>query len=461
MAKADEIQTISLSFTDFPEDVQLCILSFLTPLDISNFACTSKRFVSLCRDDPRLWFSMCHRKWGSKTHINKWVNNGRIPYKLLYNTLLEYENLIGFWRLSGTDSDTDSSLIFFEWGSFYIAGSRVKPARNCTYGVIKLPFLWMGFNSKGEIVNYLDPEGRVELLSENVMNFDDLGFGESELIQVNVNFMGKTHVVVEENCGSALGYSCNSPQNRGGFRKVSSSGNMRGEEYEDLCGSPGSLPDRLMSEIYQYFANKTSPGGNGSSRRQRRKEKERQGKRKWEPEHYVKIVNCSPTPARPLQGLWKGFCDDMTLEFFLVSYDDVGGITCRRVVELCKPFSAYAPVFWTSNTTFIESPLSSEEENIYESRIHIRPLAEADDPCEILSSSDKGVLRMLCMNSSYDLVIPDLAGSTVNPRQAEGRIWQYENGTFGYGFLRDNYIIDLRHIAQNGQIFDTADISSI
>lgn len=158
----------------------------------------------------------------------------------------------------------------------------------------------------------------------------------------------------------------------------------------------------------------------------------------------------------------QGFCDDMTLEFFLVSYDDVGGITCRRVVELCKPFSAYAPVFWTSNTTFIESPLSSEEENIYESRIHIQPLAEAGDPCEILPSSDKGVvLRMLCMNSSYDLVIPDLAGSTVNPRQAEGRIWQYENGTFGYGFLRDNYIIDLRHIAQNGQIFDTADISSI
>ncbi|XP_059279442.1 F-box protein At3g12350 [Lycium ferocissimum] len=448
MANPDEIDTISsLSFTDFPEDVQLNILSFLTLSDISNFACTSKRFVSLCRDDPKLWFSMCQRKFGSKTQINKW-GNGKISYKLLYTTLLVYENLIGFWRRSG--AECDSPLIFFEWGPFYLAGSRVKPSRNGSYEVVKLPFLWMGITSKGEIVNYLDPDGKVEL-TENAMNLDDLGFAVRELlIPVNVNFMGRSHIVVEEN-GSAFGYSC----------KVSSSGNVREEEYEDLCGSPGSLPDRLMSEIYQYFANKTSPGGNGSARRQRRRERERLGRRKWESEDYVKIVNSSPTPAKPLQGLWKGFCDDMTLEFFLVSYDDIGGIACRKVAELCKPFSAYAPVFWTSNTIFIKSPLSSEEENIYESRMHIRPLAEADDPCEILPSSDKrAVLSMLCMNSSYDLVIPDLAGDTVNPRQAEGRIWQYEDGTFGFGFLRDDYIIDLRCIAQNGQILETADFCS-
>ncbi|KAK4352199.1 hypothetical protein RND71_027717 [Anisodus tanguticus] len=314
MANTDEIHTISLSFNDFPEDVQLNILSFLTPSDISNFACTSKRFVSLCRDAPKLWFSMCQRQFGSKTLINKWGNGG---------------------------------------------------------------------------------------LSEKAMNLDDSGFvAENELlVPVNVNFMGKNHVV-EEN-GSAFGYSCN----------VSSSGNVTEEEYEDLCGSPGSLPDRLMSEIYQCFSNRTSPGGNGSTRRQRRREREMHGRRKWEPQDYVKIVNCSPTPAKPLQGLWK-------------------------------------------------FPLSSEEESIYEGRMHIQPLAEADDPCEIFPSSDyKAVLSMLCMNSSYDLVIPDLAGSTVNPRQAEGRIWQYENGSFGFGFLRDHYVIDLRHIALNGQILDARDLS--
>ncbi|PHU20683.1 hypothetical protein BC332_11834 [Capsicum chinense] len=441
------INTIALSFTDFPEDVQLNILSFLTPLDISNFACTSKRFVTLCRDDRKLWFSMCERKWGSKTHINKW-GNGMISYKILYYTLLQYENLIGFWRRSGVE--TDVPLVFFEWGRFYVAGSRVKPSKTGSYDAVKMPFLWMGITSKGEVVNYLDPVGKLEL-NENVMNLDDLGVVESDLVPVNVNFMGKNHVVVEEN-GSGFGYS--------GRGSSSSSGNVREDEYEDLCGSPGSLPDKLMSEIYQYFANKTSPGGNGSARRQRRRERERQGRRKWEPEDYVKIVNPLPTPDRPLQGLWKGFCDDTTLEFFLVSYDDIGGIACRRLVELCKPFSAYAPVFWTSNTTFIRSPLSSEEENIYESRMHIQPLSEADEPCEVLPSSDKRViLCMHFMNSSYDLVIPDLAGSTVNPRQAEGRIWQYEDGTFGFGFLRDNYIIDLRCIAQNGQILEVADFS--
>ncbi|PHT51019.1 hypothetical protein CQW23_10766 [Capsicum baccatum] len=435
MAKTDEIHTISLSFTDLPEDAQRCIVSFLTPSDISNFASTAKRFVSLCRDDPRLWFNMCDRKWGSKTQIDKW-GNGKISYKLLYNTLLEYEDLIGFWCRNGAESD--SPLIFFEWGPFYVAGSRVKPARTGTYEVIKLPFLWMGITPKGEIVNYLNP---VEL-SETVMNSDDLGFGVSELVPVNVKFIRKTHVVVKEN-GNEFGYLGN----------VSNSGNMREEEYEDLCVSAGSSPDRLMFEIYQYFAKKTGPGGNGSARRQRGREGERQRRRLWYPESYVKIANCSPTPARPLQGLWKGLCNDMILEFFLVSYDEIGGVACRRLVDLCFPFSTYVPVVWISNTVSIQSPLSSEEKIIYESRMHIEPLTETDEPCEILPCSDKREIScMLCLNSSYGSV-------AVHPRQAEGRIWQYENGTFGFGFLRDNYIIDLRCIAQNGQVLEGADFS--
>lgn len=142
--------------------------------------------------------------------------------------------------------------------------------------------------ANGEAVNYVDPDGRLneeELIGE-------LDGQESELIRVNVSFIGKTHVVVEEFSNF-------------GFQKVSSSGNVAGEEFENVYGSP---PDRLMSEIYQYFANRTSPGGSGASRRQRRREKERQGKlKKWEPEHFVKIVNCSPIPCRPLQGLWKVF----------------------------------------------------------------------------------------------------------------------------------------------------------
>lgn len=73
-------------------------------------------------------------------------------------------------------------------------------------------------------------------------------------------------------------------------------------------GSPGSLEE--TSELYQYYANRTSPGADRSCRRQRRREKEKQGRKKWETEHFLKIVDSSSTPDRPLQGLWKvcGFC---------------------------------------------------------------------------------------------------------------------------------------------------------
>ncbi|KAK3029780.1 hypothetical protein RJ639_038222 [Escallonia herrerae] len=425
-------ETLVPSFSDFPEDVQLCILSFLTPADVAAFACTSKRLVSLCRSDHKLWFSLCNRRWGSKTQIKKWAS-GKITFKRLYKFLSEHEGLIGFWRRSGHGRNDASSLpplVFFEWGPTFITGSRVSPSRDGDYSVTKAPFLFLSVNSSGERVGFLDPECRLEL-SDDLVGIGELGLWENELVPINVSFMGHCHVVIEEN------RSCsNSPQ------RVSSYGNLRGEENGVESGSP---PDRLMSEMYQYFANRTSPCGDRAWRRQRRREKERQGRRKWEPEHFVKIVNCSPTPSRPLQGLWKvGICYNMNLDFFLVTYDIIGGIACRRVGDSSKPFSGYAPVFWTSNTTFVEPPFSPEEQYIYDSRIHLHPP----------TSDNKVVSRILCINSSYDLVIADLPGSTVNPRQVEGRIWQYENGTFGFGFLRDNYIIDLKHIAKDGNLLD-------
>lgn len=91
--------------------------------------------------------------------------------------------------------------------------------------------------------------------------------------------MGKTHFVVEEKL----------------FRSSGS----------DDCGDDGVVETGSPPEmIYQHFANRRSPGGD-RWRRQRRREQERLARRKWEPQHFVKIVNCSPTPARPLQGLWK------------------------------------------------------------------------------------------------------------------------------------------------------------
>lgn len=301
----------SLSFTDFPEDVQLCILSFLTPSEIATFACTSKRFGSLCTNDSKLWFNMCDRKWGSKTQIGKW-GNGKITYRLLYKTLDEWENLIGFWRRSGPGSMAiaSPSLVFFEWGPSFVAGSRVSPSKTGTYSVIKSPFLWMSLSPEGQIVNFIDPDGRTEMSGEFAIS-EQFDLFENELIPVNVSFMGKTHFVVEENL-NFVNFNCQD-QRKHGFRRSSSGTNLSGggddcSVGEDVIGaesgSPGSLPDRLMSDIYQHFANRTSPGSD-KSRRQRRREKERLARRKWEPEHFVKIVNCSPTPSRPLQGLWK------------------------------------------------------------------------------------------------------------------------------------------------------------
>ncbi|KAK6938570.1 F-box domain [Dillenia turbinata] len=458
----------SISFSDFPEDVQLCVLSFLTPSEIAAFSCTSKRFVSLCQSESKLWYSLCDRRFNSKTHIKKW-GSGRINFKLLYKTLSYYENLIGFWRRSGCVRASNGvvslpPLIFFEWGSSFISGSRVSPSKDGSFSVVKSPFLWLGLNPDGESVNLLDPDCKFEFLGD----FERLGVPENDLVPVNVNFMGNTHIVVEENLSFACSSNSGSPEpKRIGFHRSSSSSNVRIEDFsvaEDGISvvdtvSPGSLPDRWMEEMYQHFANRTSPGADRVSRRQRRREKERQGRRKWEPEHFVKIVNCSPTASRPLQGLWKGICEDMNLDFYLVAYDDIGGVACRRVGD-SSPFSGYSPVFWTSDATFVEPPFSPDEEYLYGSRIHLQPPAPVNCPLGRVRVTDsEEVSRILLINSSYDLIIPDLAGTTANPWHAEGRIWQYHNGTFGFGFLRNNFIIDLKHIAENGRLLDIMEVS--
>lgn len=143
-----------------------------------------------------------------------------------------------------------------------------------------------------------------------------------------------------------------------------------------------------------------------------------------------------------------------------MSYDDVGGIACRKVGDSTKPLAYHAPIIWTSNLTFIESPLSPEEDRIYNYRLHLRPPTEDQTHDRTSSPDNRDVSRMLYVNSSYDLVIPDLVGTAVNPLQVEGRVWQYRNGTFGFGFLRDDYVIDLKHIVENGQLLDTIESSN-
>lgn len=152
--------------------------------------------------------------------------------------------------------------------------------------------------------------------------------------------------------------------------------------------------------------------------------------------------------------LLQGVSDDRNLGFYLISYDGIGGIACRRVGDSSAPSGGYTPVFWTSSTSLIEPPFSSYEEHLYYSRIHLRPSAEVDINHEHPPLTDLGALsRILPMTSSYDFI----PGTAINPLQVEGRIWQYENGTLGFGFLRNCYTIDLRHIAEDGRLLDAID----
>ena len=108
-----------------------------------------------------------------------------------------------------------------------------------------------------------------------------------------MSFMGKTHFDVEEK-------------------------RAKGDDDDVVVVEGGSPPKRLMAEIYQHFTNPWSPGSD-RSKRQREREKERLSRRKWEPQHFFKIINCSPSPTRPLQGLWKVFYCSKLLFFVLNS----------------------------------------------------------------------------------------------------------------------------------------------
>lgn len=143
----------------------------------------------------------------------------------------------------------------------------------------------MGISPKGEIVNFLEPNSQLKLDSSSIalVQNDLISSLGNELVSVDV-FHKEDHIVIEERV---------------------SFGNLNVLNEETRVFESGSPPDRITSELYQYFANRTSPGGERAWRRQRRRERERRGNKKWDSADFVKIVDCSPTTLRPLQGLWK------------------------------------------------------------------------------------------------------------------------------------------------------------
>lgn len=142
------------------------------------------------------------------------------------------------------------------------------------------------------------------------------------------------------------------------------------------------------------------------------------------------------------------------MDFYLVTYDDLGAIACRRIGNSSvERFSDCPLVFWTSKSSYIKSPISPEDLSMYESRVH---LSTEDHSCYLVENETVVVSHVLRIISRSDLLIPNMAENVpVNLKHVEGRIWQYSDGTFGFGFLKDDFIIDLKNIVRNGQLLET------
>ncbi|XP_073047545.1 F-box protein At3g12350-like [Primulina eburnea] len=439
---------LPFSFNDFPEDVQIRILSFLNPWELELFARTSTRFLALCRDDERLWFLKCRRRWGSQTQIQNWGGR-KISYRHLYHLLEKYENLIGFWHLDDYMTISQSlspSLVCFEWGSFYITGYMISPSKCGGYGVTKKPFLWITATSNGKGLNYLDTSGSVSLTEKDMSRLDSEKL-RSELILVDT----------ELSVGSYFYLSVWENPQFFEFRKRLSTRNGR-EEYESVYKSP---PDGLMTQIYETLGSKLSVTGGKKSKRERTGERQREREKwrrvlLWDSKQFQKLTEYSPAPSRPLQGLWKGICPDRSLNLYLVSYREEWGLFyCKKVDGSCTLDTYRDTVFTASCSASIQYPFSTEEESTYNTRVHVRPRVEANQAGQnhaTISSDHHNVLRIFYAHSGYN---PYPSSSSGNSDDIDGRIWLYADGTFGFGFLRDDCIVDMRPVIENGRLLDT------
>ncbi|XP_062201929.1 F-box protein At3g12350-like [Phragmites australis] len=377
---------------DLPEDALLSIFALLAPADAAAAACASRRLASVA-SSPVLPVALALRL-GLPPPPRPLSPSAPCPAaaRRLLRSLHRLCRLLGFWRrLPSSHSAYQShapSLAAFEWGPrATLAASFLSPSPH-GFAVSKTPFVTLSIAESGDTV---------------------AAIGD---VPVCVNFVGNNHIVVE-----------------------AAAAEDEGEEM--VSGSP-------PEEIYAHFANRRSPGAG-------RRRRGRQGRR-WggmEAEHFVRIADAEPTEARPLQGLWKGICENRTLEFYLVTYGDIGGVTCRRFSDTRGQNSGYSPVFWTTDTTFLEPPFSEQELVNYSSRDHIRDVASSHAGTE-----NRVISRILCMHSSYDVVDPHLS-TPFDARNVEGRIWLYEDGTFGFGFVGSNSIIELRNVSSASCILDT------
>lgn len=438
---------LQLSFSDFPEDAQLRVLSFVNRKDLKAFACTSKKFSALCTNDERLWLLKCTRRWGSRTQIPKW-GGGKISYKSLFYLLKDYETLIRFWIYiyDATGLPLSSPpLLLFEWCSSYITGYRISPSKDSGYGVIKRPFIWITATCDGEGLAYLDTSnGTLSLTEEDLLREDSEKLRSTELIIAEVRTEKYDALMKVYENQDFLEFR----------RRLSIADGL--EEYENVYSSP---PDGLMAQIREALTKtvsvpipvpdeSSSKKLNSRQRRRRRREDQMMSALEWEASYFLQLHkrydNYSRSPDQPLQGLWKGIARGKSLTFYIVTYTIyLGELSCKMAGNYVTSQINDGLVFSALMEPFIEPPFSSKEKHIYDSRLHLRP-AESNQPDP--TSSD--VLRIFYANMGPESSAPK------DPRDACGRIWLYADGSFGFGSLKDHFIIDLKPMVEDDNLLD-------
>jgi hypothetical protein len=283
------------------------------------------------------------------------------------------------------------------------------------------------------------------------------------LVVVDLHFVGNEHVVFEEYQQAVF---------TGGCKKtlVEAAALASFGSSENLCSVVGS-PERRHSlspagseagksppgsfpyEMYHYLVKKvTSPGGERAARKQRRRDRERalnQGKRRYETEHFVKIPHFCPTREQPLQGLWKGISQSAGLDFVVLSYDNDGGILCRKVGDSSGTIrSRSGSICWTAKAGHgMSSPLPDNEQELFElRRQHILPSSVAAvDYCW----SEEEVVEMLWATVEEEVEL----GLNLN----KSRVWQYASGRFGFSSAPFGRVVDFRPICFEDTVADVMD----
>lgn len=155
----------------------------------------------------------------------------------------------------------------------------------------------------------------------------------------------------------------------------------------------------------------------------------------------------------------QGISHSTGLDFVVLSYDDHGGIICRKVGD-SSGMTRSGSVCWTAKAGHgMSAPLPDTEQQIFDLRRHLLPSASeprAQGSGFTVDSLNEEVVEMLWANVevqpglNYNLGAEDVTLS---------RVWQYASGRFGFG-NGPGRVVDFRPICIKDNLADVVDLRS-